>query len=82
MMQFMPKVSQGGQTQSSFLSWMKRVFLVYAAPQRPVILFIDGHKTHMTLDLIDVAQSSGVILFCLPPQLTLSSHWMLPFLSP
>ena len=54
----------------AFLSWIKRVFLVYVAPQRPVILFIDGHKTHMTLDLIDITRSSGVILFCLPPHTT------------
>ena len=32
------------------------IFLKYIASQRPVVLvlFIDGHKTHMTLDIIDL----------------------------
>ena len=37
-----------------FLAWMKKIFIKYAVPQRPVLLLIDGHKSHITLDVIDL----------------------------
>ena len=46
------------------------MFLRYTVPERPILLFVDGHTSHMTLDVIDVARSNGVILFCLPPHTT------------
>ena len=33
-----------------FVAWLRKIFLKYIVPQRPVILFVDGHKTHMMLD--------------------------------
>ena len=39
-----------------FLAWFKRIFIKYAVPDRPVKLFLDGHSTHITLDLIDLAR--------------------------
>ena len=42
----------------------------YVIPQHPVVLFIDGQKIHMTLDVTDVCQQNSVILFCLPPHTT------------
>ena len=53
-----------------FLTWLKTIFLKYVVPQRPVMLLIDGHKSHMTLDAIDLCRSNDVILFCLPPHTT------------
>ena len=53
-----------------FLAWLRKIFLKYSVPQRPVVLFVDGHKTHMTLDVIDLCQENKVILFCLPPHTT------------
>ena len=29
-----------------FFQWVKKIFLKFAVPQWPVILFIDGHKSH------------------------------------
>ena len=58
-----------------FICWMKKIFLKYVVPQRPVVLFIDGHKSHMTLDVVDLARSNDVILFCLPPH---TSHALQP----
>ena len=63
--------SESGWVDSElFVEWMKKVFLKFATPQRPVLLIIDGHKTHLTLDVVDLAQSNGVILLCLPPHTT------------
>lgn len=53
-----------------FLVWMKKVFLKYCGSQRPVLLFIDGHASHVNLDVIDLARESDIILFCLPPHTT------------
>ena len=50
-----------------FFEWFKRVFLKYAVPQRPVFLLVDGHKSHITLDLVDLARDNDVVLFCSPP---------------
>ena len=53
-----------------FLSWMNKAFLKHCGSQRPVLLFVDGHASHITLDVIDVAKENDVILFCLPPHTT------------
>ena len=34
------------------------------------MLFVDGHKSHLTLELTDLARKKDVILFCLPPHTT------------
>ena len=36
----------------------------------PVVLFIDGHYSHSSLELITRARSLGIHLFCLPPNTT------------
>ena len=53
-----------------FFAWMKKVFLVHAVSQRPVMLLVDGHASHVTMDLIELARDNNVILFCLPPHTT------------
>ena len=53
-----------------FLAWLKKNFLKFAVPQRPIMLLTDGHKTHMTIDAIDLCHSNDVVLFCLPPHTT------------
>lgn len=43
--------------------------------QRPILLFIDGHKSHMTMELSQFCQANGIILYALPPNTT---HIMQP----
>ena len=50
-----------------FMAWMRKIFLRYCGSQRPVLLFVDGHASHINLDVIDLARDNEVILFCLPP---------------
>ena len=38
--------------------------------QKPVILFVDGHKTHTTMQLSVFCEENGVILYLLPPNTT------------
>ena len=33
-----------------FLSWMKKVFLRHCGSRWPVILFVEGHASHITLN--------------------------------
>ena len=49
---------------------MEKIFLKFAVPELPIILFIDGHKSHINLDVVDMARNNNVILFCLPPHTT------------
>ena len=63
--------SESGYVDSElFIKWMEKIFLKFAVPERPIILFVDGHKSHVNLDVIDMARNNDVILFCLPPHTT------------
>ena len=42
----------------------------FAVPERPLILIVDGHKSHENIELIDCARTNNVILLCLPPHTT------------
>lgn len=56
-----------------FSDWFRKLFLPKTSHLRislPVLLILDGHNSHLTLELIDLARSNNVILFCLPPHLT------------
>ena len=64
------KSSSGWVDSELFLQWMKKVFVKHCGMQRPVLLFLDGHASHVSVDVIDVAQENDVILFCLPPHTT------------
>ncbi|KAJ8891952.1 hypothetical protein PR048_004517 [Dryococelus australis] len=43
--------------------------------KKPVVLFVDGHKSHLTLDLRNFFSQNGIILYALPPNTT---HIMQP----
>lgn len=53
-----------------FLEWFKKIFLPETAHLRPAMLIMDGHTSHLTIELIDLARENNVILYCLPPHLT------------
>ncbi|XP_065363191.1 uncharacterized protein LOC135956584 [Calliphora vicina] len=38
--------------------------------QRPILLFVDGHKSHMTLELSQFCEDNNIILYALPPNTT------------
>lgn len=42
---------------------------------RPVVLFLDGHKSHLTMELSEFCHENQIILYCLPPNTT---HIMQP----
>lgn len=63
---------------ANFISWFKKLFLKnveHLLCDGPVILFVDGHHSHIDLELIHLAREHNVHLMCLPPNLT---HIMQP----
>ena len=53
-----------------FADWLERHFLLYAPASRPLLLLLDRHSSHYMADVVRMAASKGVILFCLPPNTT------------
>ena len=70
----MYSVSDSGWMESgNFLEWFQKMFLpavkLYSS-KLPVVLFFDGHHSHMSLKLIKVARNNNVHLMCFPPHCT------------
>ncbi|KAG5895651.1 hypothetical protein JTB14_008660 [Gonioctena quinquepunctata] len=38
--------------------------------EKPIILFLDGHRSHMTQTLSEFCQNNGIVLYALPPNTT------------
>jgi len=49
-----------------FRKWFVGHFLKFAIKERPLLLVMDGHESHLDPELVRAAQREGVILFCLP----------------
>ena len=57
-----------------FLKWMQHfINCVKATQAHRVLLILDGHCSHKSLDVIDLARANGMVIICLPLHTT---HWM------
>ncbi len=61
--------SNGWITQELYIEWF-RFCLANIPPTRPVLVIQDGHATHTSIELIELARSSDVHLLCLPAHTT------------
>ena len=52
-----------------YLEWFKS-FLKNIPPTRPVLVIEDGHSSHISLEVIKLAQNNDVHLLCLPSHTT------------
>ena len=72
-------VSDSGWMESAnFKQWVEKMFIPavkYLATKSPVVLFFDGHHSHISLELIELARDNNIHLFCLPPH---STHLLQP----
>ena len=69
------QVSESGwMTKELFLQWFK-YFVAMIPPFRPVLLVMDGHGSHVTIKVIEFAQSNDIHLLCLPSH---TSHILQP----
>ncbi|XP_066298848.1 uncharacterized protein [Branchiostoma lanceolatum] len=58
-----------------FLQWLEKCFVRFCSPERPVMLLLDQHSTHVTREAIDLAIKEDIVLLGLPPH---SSHFLQP----
>jgi len=68
----------GWMVSSTFYEYISNGFfpwLIKNNIQFPVILFLDGHKSHLSLELAEFCAANKIILYCLPPN---STHIMQP----
>jgi len=65
--------SKGWMDQGLFSTWFLQYFLKHAVSERPLLLMLDGHSSHYTLQLVKAA-AENVILFCLPLHTTADSQ--------
>ena len=69
-MQCMLKSESGWVDTDLFLAWLQKIFIKHCGMQRPVVLFMDGHASHVNIHVIDLCRANDIILFCLPPHTT------------
>ena len=64
----------GWMDQKLFADWFLHYFLMHAVASGLLMLLINGHSSHYTLELVKLAAEHDVILFCLPPHTTADSQ--------
>lgn len=61
---------RGWMETTLFYNWFRDVFLKNIGEERPVLLVYDGHVTHISTKLIQLAQENNVTIMKLPPHTT------------
>ena len=60
---------KGWITQEVYVEWF-RFFLKTIPPIRPILLIADGHSSHVSMEVIELACDNNVHLLCLPSHTT------------
>lgn len=74
----MGRTLTGWMDSDLFCEWLKTTFIPAVDERRvtrPLILFIDGHSTHLTLEASTICKENGIVLYCL---LAHASHLLQP----
>ena len=53
----------------NYMKWFQ-FFLKSIPPARPVLLIEDGHASHISMEVIELARTNNVHLLCLPAHTT------------
>ena len=64
------KSESGWMSVETFYEYMANVFFLWQQQNQiylPVVLFMDGHKNHLTLHLSNFCAQKGMVLIALPP---------------
>jgi hypothetical protein len=67
------KSDKGWMTADAFFEYISNDFnkwIIQEKIPKPVIVFIDGHKSHMSLPLSQFCDANGIVLYALPPNTT------------
>lgn len=62
---------KGWMNNELFLKWLKH-FVKFVKPSvdEKVLLLVDGHSSHKSLEVLTFAKENGIVLFCFPPHCT------------
>ena len=60
----------GWMTEELGEKWFRDVFLKQCGPERAQLLLFDGHSSHDTLGLLELAARENIQVLCLSPQTT------------
>ena len=61
---------KGWMTEINFLDWLKMSFIPSLPDERPVVLIIDGHKSHIQYNVLKLASDNGIEIAKLPAHTT------------
>ena len=51
-----------------FATWLQVVFVPGVAHlPEPVLLLLDGHSSHISLENAEICHESDILVYCLPP---------------
>lgn len=67
------KSDSGWMTSESFFEYVSNIFYPWIVSMNiefPILLYVDGHKSHITLSLSRFCTEKQIILICLPPNTT------------
>ena len=64
----------GWMSTELFYGWIANHFSVHV-PERPILLLVDGHSTHIDVEVSKLCRELGIFLYCLPPH---ASHLIQP----
>ena len=62
--------TNGSMDKELFLNWFKKIFLPHTSRERPQLVLMDNHSSHISIDLIDSARKNNVIFLALPSKTT------------
>ena len=54
-----------------FLTWLRDVFIPSVdqrGVKKPIVLYVDGHSTHLNLDVSEMCKAYNILLYCLLEQ--------------
>jgi len=72
------RLDSGWMVSSTFFEFISNGFFTWLVKNKvkfPVVLFVDGHKSHLSLELADFCAQNQIIIYCLLPN---STHIMQP----
>jgi len=66
----------GWMTSNDFIEFMKHfIKFAHASKENPILLLMDNHRSHVTIEVIDIAIEHGITILTLPPH---CSHKLQP----
>jgi hypothetical protein len=60
----------GWMTTAAYIDWFHNLFIPSLPHERPILLILDGHSSHISYEVSDLAMKNNIHMLKLPPHLT------------